>query len=561
MSEEQLDDLERFTAMLEALRFGFPQRNSDFISLRDTAVSRLRENALARVQDLDAPLVAVLVGSTGVGKSTLMNSLAGRVTPVSVRRPTTLTPVLVHHPDDELWVAGNRILGSFEKLRQLPNEEVQAESLDSKDDATAAKPEIMVRVSERIHPGLVLVDCPDLDSYFDLNREVARHLLEVADLWIFVTNSQRYQEPAGIRLLEKAASRDVAMGIVLNRVSQGTLLDTKGDLQEEMRQAGLESNIPIFAILEGYLEDGDLPEEDLAPVRQWLESFATDSLLRTSVARQNLFGSMREIFEMAQQVMDAFEGEFSYRDAIITRISASRREAEDTARDTWFSSIATRGKFREYFQDYLLNFWSLLDRGDPVKNKRLRWRQRLLGLLDGAEPATVLRHNLRKMYLEVLSRHEANLFAARRDLAAYEEDISQWLQDPANSEEAREDAIAKSIEAVLVNLTDFARELVEKRDDSGDAQQLPTEVLALFDVALSQPNHSRDAVDVLKQDFSNVEITEKATALRQAFLSQLQQLLDAQNESFTSRLRDTKERSEQLNELRKLFTALRERWS
>ena len=203
----------------------------------------------------------------------------------------------------------------------------------------------------------------------------------------------------------------------------------------------------------------------------------------------------------------------------------------------------------------------MLDRDDPVKNKRLRWRQRLLGLLNGAEPATVLRHNLRKMYLEVLSRHEANLFAARRDLAAYEEDISQWLQEPANSEEAREEAIAKSIEAAGVNLADFAQELVGKHDAAGDAQQLPTEALALFDVALSQPNHSRDAVDVLKQDFSSVEITEKATALRQAFLSQLQQLLDAQNESFTSRLRDTKERSEQLNELRKLFTALRERWS
>ena len=54
---------------------------------------------------LDAPLLAVVGGSTGAGKSTLVNSLIGRaVSRPGVIRPTTRSPVLVHHPDDAALV-------------------------------------------------------------------------------------------------------------------------------------------------------------------------------------------------------------------------------------------------------------------------------------------------------------------------------------------------------------------------------------------------------------------------------------------------------------------------
>jgi hypothetical protein len=57
-----------------------------------------------RLASLDAPLLAVVGGSTGSGKSTLVNSLVGSVVSApGVLRPTTRSPVLVHHPDDERW--------------------------------------------------------------------------------------------------------------------------------------------------------------------------------------------------------------------------------------------------------------------------------------------------------------------------------------------------------------------------------------------------------------------------------------------------------------------------
>src|ERR687890_431344 len=72
---------------------------------------QLDDYILPRLATIDAPLLAVVGGSTRAGKSTLVNSLGGRrVSAPGVIRPTTRAPVLVHHTSDARWFADDRIL-------------------------------------------------------------------------------------------------------------------------------------------------------------------------------------------------------------------------------------------------------------------------------------------------------------------------------------------------------------------------------------------------------------------------------------------------------------------
>src|SRR5690606_39198472 len=134
--------------------------------------------------------VVVLGGSTGAGKSTLVNSVVGReITPAGVIRPTTTHPVLAVREEDAWFVADHPIT----ELAEL-------------------------RTADSVPAGLALLDAPDLDSVLEDNRNLANLLLETADLWLFVTTAARYGDAVPWRVLQQARDRGVTVAVALNRV-------------------------------------------------------------------------------------------------------------------------------------------------------------------------------------------------------------------------------------------------------------------------------------------------------------------------------------------------------
>src|SRR5690606_14369742 len=224
-------------------------------------VRQIDDYLVPRLGSLDAPLLAVVGGSTGAGKSTLVNSLvAAEVSPASVIRPTTRLPVLVCAEADRHWFSGDRVLPGLARVT----------------GSEAGPGALRVVVSPHLSPGLALLDAPDVDSVVEANRELAGQLLAAADLWLFVTTAARYADAVPWELLAEAQQRNVALAVVLNRVPPDAVQEVERDLRSMLSGAGLKG-VRLFVIEERALEDGRLPEHELAPVRQWLDTLASDA--------------------------------------------------------------------------------------------------------------------------------------------------------------------------------------------------------------------------------------------------------------------------------------------
>ncbi|MDQ3592401.1 MAG: dynamin family protein, partial [Actinomycetota bacterium] len=259
---------------------------------RTEMVDQLDDYVIPRVVQVDAPLLAVVGGSTGAGKSTLVNSLVGRpVSRAGVLRPTTRSPVLVHHPDDAHWFGPDRILPDLART-SAPSTDVGA---------------LHLVASPAMPAGLALLDAPDVDSVERANRTLATQLLAAADLWLFTTSAARYADQVPWGFLQTAAERSAAVAIVLDRTAPAAVAEIRAHLQQMLADHGL-SDARLFAVPESPVDaDGLLPREVVAEIRAWLGDIASDATARADIIQQTLSGALRQLAHRGAELADAVE--------------------------------------------------------------------------------------------------------------------------------------------------------------------------------------------------------------------------------------------------------------
>ena len=384
------------------------------------ALGQLDDYILPRWSSLDAPLLAVVGGSTGAGKSTLVNALVGHpVTRSGAIRPTTRQPILLHHPQDADWFTSNRVLPTLSRVQgELVKANTPASRAGAAPDAGAMTSLVLV-ADPAVPSGVALLDAPDVDSISDDNRQLAGQLLAAADLWLFVTTANRYADAVPWKLLLDAASRDITVAIILDRVPAGAEQEVADDLHAMLNREGL-AGAQLFVVPEATLNElGMLPPESIQPINAWLANISEDAAGRAEIVRRTLNGTVRSLADrltvLSQAVQDQHDAGAQLGDDVQAAFAdAATRIAQSTSDGTLL-----RGEVLARWQDFVGTgeFFRALESNIG------RFRDRIGAFFKGQPPPAV----------KVETAIETGLQAVILDQAARAaEDADQrWRADPA----------------------------------------------------------------------------------------------------------------------------------
>lgn len=271
-------------------------------------LDQLDHHLIPRVREEASPAIVVVAGSTGAGKSTVVNALLGQeLTASGVLRPTTKIPHLFHHPLDA------------EVLTDL---------------AQRAK----VMPTDAVPRGLAFVDSPDLDSVRGENREIAQTLLETADLCVFVTTAARYGDAVPWHALREGAQRGASIAVVLNRVTLDIAAQVRRELVDRLAAEGLDA-LPLFVIPEDTESRGQVPRDVVGGLGRWLDGVAAASA--STIVERTMHGATESLKEWLETLAERMDAQSAAAKQIRADVRKCAAAADSWGGPTWYKAIPT----------------------------------------------------------------------------------------------------------------------------------------------------------------------------------------------------------------------------
>jgi GTP-binding protein EngB required for normal cell division len=220
----------RSRALEQAVAAGGEQLDPAAVATARAVVDKITQ----RISKTGNHTVVALAGATGSGKSSLFNALVGStVALVGARRPTTSRPVAAVWGEEDAT-------DLLDWLSVAQRHHVDPLSTDSADSGPGTPWNL---------DGLVLLDLPDFDSRVDAHRAESERVLELVDVFVWVTDPQKY---ADARLhddyLRTLSTHDAVTVVVLNQTDRLSS-EPVGQIRRDLARLAAEDGIPGVQVI------------------------------------------------------------------------------------------------------------------------------------------------------------------------------------------------------------------------------------------------------------------------------------------------------------------------
>jgi len=319
--------IQRLTLQLDQAR-GLLDRPSLFsLSPEEQEAFRVEANRLSRsLTDLEGgSLMIGLLGGTGVGKSSLMNALAGsEIASTSHRRPHTDQVLIYRH------AAMNQMPDSM--LKNVPWSEVthQADTIQH----------------------ILLCDLPDFDSLVGTHRERVLEFLEYLDVLVWVTSPEKYADKIAHEFMQMTPKARQNFYFVLNKADIFFSSETEGGSYEALgrvtksyqnliRNNGVVEPLLFVVSAEKALDSGPVESWNQFPAFKQQIFQQRDIKQITAIKTANLDVEVRQLLSVFQREISKLETFEKILEDVVGDIYEQRPawiESGQEAFDVWLNS-------------------------------------------------------------------------------------------------------------------------------------------------------------------------------------------------------------------------------
>lgn len=281
----------------------------------------------------ERPLVVAFFGGTGVGKSSLLNRLAGEnIARTGVERPTSREVTVYLH---------------------------QALSIANLPDAYPTK-NVKVALHRNEHNHDVLwVDMPDFDSAEQANKEIVLSWLPYIDVLVYVVNPERYKDDQGWRLLLEHGLNHAWL-FVMNHWDRGVEIQRE-DFKNLLEKANLDD--PVIFRTDCNPDREQAVDDDLAELESTIQNLASDNIIK-HLEERGVNLRIQELQRRCEKVIAKIES------------VGSENELNETWQEIWGKASIDISSSQH---------WKVSDLADRYASKDARWYTSVINAIKGKE--------------------------------------------------------------------------------------------------------------------------------------------------------------------------------